>query len=667
MALAVGAAAPTKPALLVHQLRLWLVTCWVCALAPAWAGQSYAVAMSASPQAYLDAAEAWSGFQAGQFHRVNSEVEALGWAKVPLWMVVRAAEPWVTSGPMFLTVSPIPVSAVQAWVWDSTRRQWQDLGRSGVSVPIEADEARTQGISYLRWPANATLDTHVVVKLQPIGYGILRGRLVDNADHETLISARGAGLGLVWCFMIVSVAFGMQVFMLTRHSTVAAWTMLAIGHAWILGVYEGLWPLCLPGVAAESLNRWYGAVIALITLAYSSLLLKDFVPPSPSPLWHRWLGVSALAVLLAAAVGEWHGDSSLQGVLIWQLLQSTLLLGLLLHRLRAYKRPWLVIAVPTSAALWVFTWSHGALLGLWPYRVLMHHGLQFTQWVMVLWVGYVLLNGTMTERRAARAERKRLNALLRQDNLRLEQRVEQRTAELREALADVQRLEGHQRELLSLASHEFRTPAAIISSSLDVIDSLPDGIAPCASPYMDSVRAASKRLVYLANKLIDHDRWREMAVKLHLEALELRTWTQAVVDDLPRDSRVVTVLSCEPIPLRADSVLLRIALQNLIDNALLHNRRDAPVTVRLERGAQQAHLMVDDGGQGVPDNQRRQVFSRYVSERGNAREAHGLGLFIVHNIARQHGGTVQASDAPGGGARFIISLPICTDTFASNI
>src|SRR5699024_3674513 len=77
--------------------------------------------------------------------------------------------------------------------------------------------------------------------------------------------------------------------------------------------------------------------------------------------------------------------------------------------------------------------------------------------------------------------------------------------------------------------------------------------------------------------------------------------------------------------------------------------------------APRATLVVDDDGEGVPDARKDTVFDRFArldADRGRGTGGSGLGLAIVAEITRSHGGAVRVEDAPGGGARFVVELPV---------
>ena len=101
-------------------------------------------------------------------------------------------------------------------------------------------------------------------------------------------------------------------------------------------------------------------------------------------------------------------------------------------------------------------------------------------------------------------------------------------------------------------------------------------------------------------------------------------------------------------------------LLNLIENAYMHTPAGTPVTVSVAGGAE-AVVEVADRGPGVPADMRERVFERFARAAGDAASpaaGSGLGLAIVRAVADAHGGSVELDDAEGGGARFVVRLPL---------
>lgn len=109
----------------------------------------------------------------------------------------------------------------------------------------------------------------------------------------------------------------------------------------------------------------------------------------------------------------------------------------------------------------------------------------------------------------------------------------------------------------------------------------------------------------------------------------------------------------EPIPVMLDRTMLRRALDNLVRNAIQAGAKH--VWVRAERRHDQAWLVVEDDGPGIPEPRRAQVFEPYFTTKA---EGTGLGLAIVRKIVFDHDGDVGVEERPGGGARFVMVLPL---------
>ncbi len=137
------------------------------------------------------------------------------------------------------------------------------------------------------------------------------------------------------------------------------------------------------------------------------------------------------------------------------------------------------------------------------------------------------------------------------------------------------------------------------------------------------------------------------------QPMRLDQLVEAVVEDTETGEHHVTVRT-EPVVVVADLNLLRRAVANLLGNALVHGHvPDEPAEVELTVTAD-GTLTVGDAGPGVPRELADSLFQRFRS--GSASGSSGLGLSIASWIAHAHGGTLDASTSPRGGARFTLHL-----------
>jgi two-component system OmpR family sensor kinase len=216
---------------------------------------------------------------------------------------------------------------------------------------------------------------------------------------------------------------------------------------------------------------------------------------------------------------------------------------------------------------------------------------------------------------------------------------------------------ARQREFVADASHELRTPLTSILANLELLESELEGER---REMAESALRSSRRMRRLVGDLLllaRADAGREVPaapVDLSAAAREAAAEAAARSSDHPLSLDLPGAVTVNGV---ADD-LHRLA-GNLVENALLHTPPGTPVTVSVRRDGDLAVLEVADRGPGVPLELRERVFERFASGAGDgARDrGSGLGLAIVRAVADAHGGRVELSDADGGGARFLVTLP----------
>jgi signal transduction histidine kinase len=230
---------------------------------------------------------------------------------------------------------------------------------------------------------------------------------------------------------------------------------------------------------------------------------------------------------------------------------------------------------------------------------------------------------------------------------------------MNEMLDRLDRSARRQREFVSDASHELRSPVASIRTTVEVALHHPE-LADWGAVVSD-VRADNLRMQHVVEELLDLARIDEDAptgTAPDAETIELADVVTTELDALDPGSVDVTV-AARAAPVLARRSELRLVVRNLLSNACRHARRSVHVSVErdADRGVQ---LVVDDDGPGVPPVERDRVFDRFARlDEGRSRDEGGvgLGLAIVRAVAQRRGWTVEIADAPAGGARFTVTLP----------
>jgi len=224
-------------------------------------------------------------------------------------------------------------------------------------------------------------------------------------------------------------------------------------------------------------------------------------------------------------------------------------------------------------------------------------------------------------------------------------------------LARLQDSADRQRRFVADAAHELRSPIASLRAQLETARD-PRGCE--AEEIRRDLLDETVRMQRLVDQLLLLARTDAGTVQPRRAAVDLDDTLDSVAAYCAANNGVRIDLSAvEPVQVLGDPDLLEQLVRNILDNAVRHAEREVRVTLSTADG--QAVLTVDDDGPGIPAESRREIFHRFARldrARDRDRGGVGLGLAIVADVARVHGGTVDAGDAPGGGARLRVRLPI---------
>ncbi len=202
------------------------------------------------------------------------------------------------------------------------------------------------------------------------------------------------------------------------------------------------------------------------------------------------------------------------------------------------------------------------------------------------------------------------------------------------------------RLLLANASHELRTPLARISVAASLLGAQADS----------RTRDSLKRDVAELDQLIE-----QILLASRLEAiptLDRREPVDLLALATEEASHYDLEVGGDPVTVAGDRILLRRLIRNLIENAQRYGG-EGPIDVSVARHGTRAVLEVRDHGPGVPDAERGRIFEPFYRLAGGAETGRGsgLGLALVLDISRRHGGDAVCLAAEGGGSRFRVDLP----------
>ncbi len=237
-------------------------------------------------------------------------------------------------------------------------------------------------------------------------------------------------------------------------------------------------------------------------------------------------------------------------------------------------------------------------------------------------------------------------------------------ATLNEMLDRIDQSHRLQRQFVSDASHELRSPLSTIRQSAEVARSYPDRVS--LETLADDVLSESNRLEGLVNALLLLARLDDSEGVLPDHLVDLVDLDDLVLEEVdrirPTTQIHLDVSGVSGGQVRGSAILLGQVVRNLVDNAVRHAASTVYVAVH-EQGAS-VEMVVEDDGVGIAEKDRERVFERFVrldEARTRVSGGAGLGLAIVSRILEVSGGSVDLGVAAAGGARFSVTLPSPTD------
>ncbi len=236
-----------------------------------------------------------------------------------------------------------------------------------------------------------------------------------------------------------------------------------------------------------------------------------------------------------------------------------------------------------------------------------------------------------------------------------------------ERIAQANRMKS---EFVSIVSHQLRTPLSSLKWSLDLLRGRRLGeINKKQEEYLDIVNESNNRMIDLVNDLLNVNRIEEGRFEIKPKTFSLESLAEEVIEELRpianKSGVVINLYKDKNIPsIYADPNRIRMAVENLIDNAIKYSKKDIKdkfINVGLKQEKDEIRFSVEDNGIGIPTALQKQVFGKFFRGDNLIKqrvEGTGLGLFIARGIIKLSGGEMDFKSKEGRGSHFWFTLPI---------
>ena len=217
-----------------------------------------------------------------------------------------------------------------------------------------------------------------------------------------------------------------------------------------------------------------------------------------------------------------------------------------------------------------------------------------------------------------------------------------------------------QRQFAGNAAHELRTPLAILQTKLELFAEEHPAMDAETAGLIRSLREQLDRLTALVRTLLEMSNLQSVS---RTDQIALAPLVEEILTDLTplaQKNNISLQQDCEELGMVGSDALIYRLVFNLVENGIKYNHAGGSVHVTVRHTQDEAELLVEDTGMGIPQDAIEHIFERfYRVDKARSRQAggSGLGLSIVHELVERNFGTIEVSSKEGEGTKFTVRMP----------
>ena len=597
-----------------------------------------------------------------RWHTMEHNLNA-GYNSPVVWLRFKVPQPTSGNEPVWLLGDPPFLDSVVLYQEDEATGVWL-AQRSGDHVPARFKPALRQHLFKLETGKWALLRIQTTSAMQFWGdifptSQTLGAQLAANEITMGLyFGATTALLLAIWAAAGIFRTYNL-------YALAALGTFSAI-HVFNVRGYANLW---MP----ESWTVWSSHAVGIGAFGMAATVAWQIREQLTRDTQYLRTDRALLVLIAIYVLGIVSVPSGLYGTVAWvnlaslvgsDIVAATLCLIAIRKHLRRTQHALLLAAylahlvgsMPTTAVL----------IGLIHWKLDITSIWQFQTFIFTaLIAGAVFVGLVLRFRQSEKSKDKAIASLARSEH-ELEDKIEQRTRELslaqirlKHALESERELRCEQRQFFQMISHEFRTPLAVVDSAAAEQQSFPSSELSTQTDRAKQIRRACRRLSSLVDSCLISERLDSAGFALHVAPANVSAMLEhaaQLVHWSPRH-RLHLFMESAPTEWVCDETLVRIALSNLVDNAVKHASEGEIFVAARKNEAGLLEISVADEGSGMSLEVMSRIFQQF--EQGNRTDQNkgfGLGLWVSRRVARLHGGDVTVESQQGHGACFTLTL-----------